>query len=69
MSIATVITRGYGSFGSIKYVVTEGYDIGTPPPASPVIIRLYGFVNTILNLNGFVNTILNLIGYVGDDGS
>lgn len=28
MSIATVVTRGYGSFGSIAYVATHGYDIG-----------------------------------------
>lgn len=29
MSIATVITRGYGSFGSVALVVTRGYSI--PP--------------------------------------
>ncbi len=28
MSIATVVTRGFGSFGSIADVVTRGYDIG-----------------------------------------
>ena len=28
MSIATVVTRGYGSFGSIAEVVTRGYAIG-----------------------------------------
>lgn len=28
MSIATVVTRGYGSFGSIAEVVTRGYTIG-----------------------------------------
>lgn len=29
MSIATVVTRGYGSFGSIAEVVTRGYiDVG-----------------------------------------
>lgn len=37
MSIATVVTEGYGSFGSIAFVVTEGYGAYgvTPPP--PVI--------------------------------
>jgi len=28
VSIATVVTRGYGSFGSIALVVTRGYSIG-----------------------------------------
>lgn len=29
MSIATVVTRGYGSFGTIPFVVTAGYSIGS----------------------------------------
>ncbi len=28
MSIATVVTRGFGSFGTIPFVVTAGYSIG-----------------------------------------
>jgi hypothetical protein len=28
MAIATIITRGYGSFGSIAEIITRGYDIG-----------------------------------------
>lgn len=28
MSIATVVTRGYGTFGTIADVVTRGYTIG-----------------------------------------
>ena len=28
MSIATVVTRGYGSFGTIGKVVTAGYSVG-----------------------------------------
>jgi hypothetical protein len=35
VSIATVVTRGYGSFGSIAYVVREGYDQGAAPPPPP----------------------------------
>lgn len=38
MTIATVVTRGYGSGGSIKFVVTRGYSIGAaviPPPIIP----------------------------------
>ena len=30
MAIATIITRGYGSFGSIAEIITRGYDIGEP---------------------------------------
>lgn len=38
MSIATVVTHGFGSFGDIAHVVTLGYDIsGTPPPTPPVV--------------------------------
>lgn len=28
MSIATVVTRGYGSFGSVNKLPTQGFDIG-----------------------------------------
>ena len=28
MSIATVVTRGFGTFGTIPFVVTRGYSIG-----------------------------------------
>ena len=38
MSIATVVTRGYGSFGSVNKLPTLGYSIGIPavviPPTS-----------------------------------
>lgn len=30
MSIATVITLGYGSFGDVPHVITVGYDLGSP---------------------------------------
>lgn len=39
MSIATVVTRGYGSFGSVALVVTRGYAIGAEveePASAPV---------------------------------
>lgn len=38
MSIASVVTRGYGSFGTVPLIVTAGYSIGedikwvTQPP-------------------------------------
>jgi hypothetical protein len=40
MSIASVVTGGFGSFGSIGLVVTFGYGIGTPPippPPAPTV--------------------------------
>lgn len=36
MSIATIVTRGFGSFGDIGHVVTAGYDTGvTVVPNEP----------------------------------
>jgi hypothetical protein len=35
MSIATVVTRGYGSFGSINLLPTLGYSIGEALPSEP----------------------------------
>ena len=34
MSIATVVTRGYGSFGSVNKLPTWGYSIGAAAAAS-----------------------------------
>lgn len=31
MSISTVVTRGFGSFGSVNKLPTLGYSIGAPP--------------------------------------
>ena len=44
MSIATVVTRGFGSFGSIADVVRAGYDAASgagevvTPPATPQVV-------------------------------
>lgn len=35
MSISTVITLGYGSFGNTGYVITLGYDTSATPPPTP----------------------------------
>lgn len=36
MAIRTVVTRGYGTFGTIPEVVTRGYTAGAPaPPTGP----------------------------------
>lgn len=37
MSIASVITRGFGTFSDIAHVVTRGYLSGSVPPVAPVI--------------------------------
>ena len=38
MSIATVVTQGFGSFGDIAHVVRDGYDGSTvAPPAVPTV--------------------------------
>ena len=44
MSIATVITEGFGSFGSIPLVVTMGYAIGDSPipPDPPAVSNASG---------------------------
>jgi len=39
MSISSVVTRGFGSWGSVNEVVTRGYSIGavSVPPPNPFI--------------------------------
>lgn len=39
MSIATICTRGFGSFGAIRFVVTRGYSIGSTPTPPVVTIK------------------------------
>lgn len=49
MSIATVVTRGYGSFGTISKIVTAGYDIGTLVPVLKKIVdRITVLINTYM---------------------
>ena len=44
MTIATVITGGYGAFGSVALVITDGYSIGsvTVPTADGLQYRIRG---------------------------
>lgn len=35
MSAAAVITEGFGSFGSVALVVTQGFGTAAPPPPNP----------------------------------
>jgi len=40
MSLSTIITEGYGSFGSASFVIMDGYDLGgaaPPPPPAAVV--------------------------------
>jgi hypothetical protein len=37
VSASTVITEGYGSFGSIALVVTQGYGAGVTPSPEPEV--------------------------------
>jgi len=57
MSIATVVTRGYGSFGSVNYLPTWGYDIGAAA-AIPETRRhtLYGTATTRHTLTATATT-------------
>ena len=48
MSIATIVTRGYGSFGTIADVTRAGYEaesgsgVVIPPPQAPVTVQVGG---------------------------
>ena len=35
MSVASVITEGYGTFGSVASIIPDGYLPGAAPPAAP----------------------------------
>ena len=63
MSIAAVVTRGYGSFGTIADVVTAGYGI----EAQAVIrvscaMTLYGTQAAAMTLNGVEAASMELRG-------
>ena len=50
MAIETVVTRGYGTFGSVNLVVTRGYAVGVAAPAkypSNATIESDGLSSTI----------------------
>jgi hypothetical protein len=42
MSVSTVVTLGYGSFGSASATVTLGYSIAEPPPVPGFITAKIG---------------------------
>lgn len=51
MSIATVVTRGFGSFGAIPFVVTAGYSIGAAMIAVPCNINFFGILKDTLSFS------------------
>ena len=63
MSIAHIVTRGFGSFGSISKVVTRGFSIASE---SVILksINLDGFQRKSINLDGFQRNLINLTGYI-----
>ena len=38
MSLSTIITEGYGTFGSRSFVIMDGYDLGQAPPPVAVVV-------------------------------
>jgi hypothetical protein len=38
LSVASVISHGFGSFGTVNLVVTDGYGSGEAPPEPPVVV-------------------------------
>lgn len=56
MSIATVVTRGFGSFGSIPFVVTRGYgSYGAPATFDIVLLTNDAYVSPSLFGSSFAS--------------
>ena len=55
MSIATVVTRGFGSFGDIAHVVTQGFDITAVVQVSPCPQTAYSDTTAAANDFYYVN--------------
>lgn len=52
MSIAAVVTRGYGSFGSVALVATAGYTSGTVVVVTPPTLRARGRSDRLVTVRG-----------------
>lgn len=48
MSQHTVITDGYGSFGSVNFVITDGYSSSTPSVGKQGIFGLEDRMNSTI---------------------
>lgn len=62
MSIATVVTRGYGSFGSVNKLPTLGYDIAAVAEITPRFHTLFGAQNNNASLRNTTNLSSTLLG-------
>jgi len=51
MSISTVVTRGFGSFGTIPFVVTAGYSIGAAIIILPCNVNFFGILKDTLSFS------------------
>lgn len=61
MTIATVITGGFGSFGAIKYVITDGYGFAGSVATQTIIGTTYGEITTVSSEQLFtINSVLRL---------
>lgn len=75
MSIAALITEGIGPGGSVKYLLTEGLDIGAPPvPVAGLLLVSAGFdISDATALNIKITrpdgSILNVAGTVGTENA
>lgn len=66
MSIATVVTRGFGSFGTIGKVVTAGYSIGAAITALPCNVTFGGVIQAILNFGSPMTALPSFKGGIKD---
>jgi hypothetical protein len=58
MAIGPVVTRGYGTFGSVNLVVTRGYAVGVAAPAKyPGDTTISGGYTSTITSSGFTSTI------------
>lgn len=70
MTISTVVTRGYGSFGTIAFVTTRGYSIGAVAAASASLLMTEDDdrVSAFVHRNSYVSNPTERGHYVSYDG-
>ena len=61
MSIATVVTRGYGSFGDVNKLPTWGYSIG----AAVVEAVNYSRIGTLMGASDKIGTLMGASDKIG----
>jgi len=66
MSIATVVTRGFGSFGTIPFIVTAGYTIGPAITALPCNVTFQGTIRDILSFGSSMTAQPSFKGEIKD---